>query len=81
MPQTTRHCLVLTLFALLQVPTALPARRAPHTWPFDMEDVAGNALDDELRQDDIIEFDRRMRAIPGVVLVRPLCSHDGCCHR
>ncbi|KJA29383.1 hypothetical protein HYPSUDRAFT_50799 [Hypholoma sublateritium FD-334 SS-4] len=50
------------------VPTPLPVPGEPDTWRHDMEDVAGNALDEELGQPDILEFDRRMRAIPGVVL-------------
>ena len=51
------------------MPTAFPVGHGPHTWPFDAENVAANALGDELRQADIIEFDRRVRAMPGVVLV------------
>ncbi len=70
---------VLNLSAPFKVPTPLSARRELHTWPFDMDNIAGNALDDELRQADIIEFDRRMRAFPEAVLVR-LLSHDlRCC--
>lgn len=54
----------------LQVPTPLPARRALHAEPRDEEGTPGNALDEELRQPDIVEFDHRVRMIPGMMLVR-----------
>ena len=76
-PQTTRHPSALILSTPLQVPTPLPVRRGLHAWPFDMDNIAGKALDDELRQADMIELDLRMREFPEVILVC-LLSCDRC---
>lgn len=61
-------------FRCIQVAGAMPERRATPA-PF-ANMPAANALDYELAQPDVVEFERRAQAVAGVILVR---RTSACC--